>query len=714
MMSIVVVIANTLWPSQPPTWEAPGGVLKTYFQNIIGRCDGNKVLVAINKATGIKECANANSLISATNFGLCPANNSYPKLDFTFGSSSVSSKIRLIWSSENTTQCSIPGIPTTATGWSVDVPANNNSYTLFCSGADGSSVSQTLNTTSIWVVGGGIAWPTMNPSGESTWGIFGNYLSNLGWETGKCSSNEVIVGFEVNGKPKCVVASSLMSASSCPGSSDPYINFTATPSNIAPWDPVTLAWQAGNLTSCTTSDAFIVNGSSSWVALIHPTATSTYRITCSDDAGRQMQKSISVTVTSQPINGGWSAFSNCSRPCWGGFQTRQCNNPSPQNSWSSCVGNTTQSCNTQVCFPAYDKMWAKDLDSAFSSCLVTFDGPYSFCDVSRYYYQDLSSYLWLRYRNDGVRFVGVFQSASRLSSFLNLGAVNRERSIEASLGMCFIDTSNTAYCGPNANLTDPIIIPSVTDMLLAGMRRIYYIQNGQLRCIGCWSNDDLLREPFVSREWLVYELAWTNDDLNFINNKWRAISLIQTYRPVRMLNDYNVYVTEYYPVYTLIETSSGSRIVTKGLTTTHDWSSELTTFVDSETEIIAFIPGVYDSRGAVPACKVNSNWILQCADINIRNGRTAQAMYFPDQLWSVRKLRTVQDSPSNLNLTGHWSQKFHFFALTKNNELWNWTISIFVPPNQPPTVTIFESAKLLSTNVIDFVLRGNWVDYINY
>lgn len=81
--------------------------------------------------------------------------------------------------------------------------------------------------------------------------------------------------------------------------------------------------------------------------------------------------------------------------------------------------------------------------------------------------------------------MGVFQSASRLSSFLNLGAVNRERSIEASLGMCFIDTSNTAYCGPNANLTDPIIIPSVTDMLLAGMRRIYYIQNGQLRCIGC-------------------------------------------------------------------------------------------------------------------------------------------------------------------------------------------------------------------------------------
>lgn len=352
MMSSVVVIANTLWPSQPPTWEAPGGVLKTYFQNIIGRCDGNKVLVAINKATGIKECANANSLISVANFGVCPATNSYPKLYFTFGSSSVSSKIRLIWSSENTTQCSISGISTTATGWSLDVSANASSYTLSCSGVDGSTVSQTLNTTSIWSVGDSITWPTVNPSGESTWGIFGNYLSNLGWEIGKCSSNEVIVGFEANGKPKCVVASSLMSASSCPGSSDPYINFTATPSNIAPWDPVTLAWQAGNLTSCTTSDAFVINGSSSWTALIHPTATSTYRITCSDDAGRQMQKSVSVTVTPPPIPGGWSSFGACQTSC---TKTRTCTNPTPQNGWLTCQNDTqggaTVSCYGGSCAP---------------------------------------------------------------------------------------------------------------------------------------------------------------------------------------------------------------------------------------------------------------------------------------------------------------------------------------------------------------------------
>ncbi|MFO0764402.1 MAG: leucine-rich repeat protein [Candidatus Gracilibacteria bacterium] len=352
MMSIIAfaATASTSWPNHPPTGEVPGGVLKTYFQNLLGRCDGNKVLVAINKATGIKECANANSLISVANFGLCPATNSYPKLDFTFGSSPVSSKIRLIWSSENTTQCSISGISTTATGGSIDVPANGSSYTLSCSGTDGSTVSQTMNTASIGAIGGGIVWPTMNPGGESTGGIFGNYLSNLGGEIGKCSSNEVIVGFEANGKPKCVVASSLMSAGSCPGSSDPYINFTATPSNIAPGDPVTLAWQAGNLTSCTTSDAFAVNGSASGSALINPTTTSTYRITCSDDAGRQMQKSVSVTVTPPPIPGGWSSFGACQTSC---TKTRTCTNPTPQNGGLTCQndaqGGATVSCNDGQC-----------------------------------------------------------------------------------------------------------------------------------------------------------------------------------------------------------------------------------------------------------------------------------------------------------------------------------------------------------------------------
>ena len=710
-MSIVVAMGNVVWPNQPPTWETSGGVLKTYFQNLLGRCDGNKVLVAINKATGIKECANANSLISATNFGLCPANNSYPKLDFTFGSSPVSSKIRLIWSSENTTQCSISGISTTATGWSIDVPANGSSYTLSCSGVDGSTVSQTMNTTSIWVAGGSIAWPTVNPSGESTWGIFGNYLSNLGWETGKCSSNEVIVGFEANGKPKCVVASSLMSASSCPGSSDPYINFTATPSNIAPWDPVTLAWQAGNLTSCTTSDAFVINGSSSWTALIHPTATSTYRITCSDDTGRQMQKSVSVTVTPPPIPGGWSSFGACTRVCWGWIQTRSCTNPSPQNGGSGCIGMNSQSCNSQACFSAYDKMWVSDVNKAFSTCLVDFDGPFYCYDYS-YFYSNLNSALFQKHR-EGIRFVGVFQSASRLDYYLHNGATNRDYNIKLSLGMCFIDTNNTAYCGPNGNMIDPIIIPSVTDMLLAGTRRIYYIQNGQLKCEGCWSDNDLRNESFGTREWFVYELVWTNDDLNLINSKWRAISLIHTYRPVRMDNSYNVYVTEYYPTYTLVETPSGSRIVTKGRLTDHDWSSELTQFVDNDTEIVAFIPGMYHQWGPIPSCKINSDWILQCADINTRNGRIPQSIYFPNNLGSIKKVRMVQDSPSNLNLTGYFEQKFHFFVLAKNDELWKWTISIIVPPNGTATVTTVQSANRVSNNVLDFILRGNWVDYIN-
>lgn len=64
-----------------------------------------------------------------------------------------------------------------------------------------------------------------------------------------------------------------------------------------------------------------------------------------------------------PINGGWtnwSNWSNCSKECGGGSQTRtrSCTNPPPQNGGASCVGDATetQSCNTQEC--AVDGGWS--------------------------------------------------------------------------------------------------------------------------------------------------------------------------------------------------------------------------------------------------------------------------------------------------------------------------------------------------------------------
>jgi uncharacterized protein YegL len=54
---------------------------------------------------------------------------------------------------------------------------------------------------------------------------------------------------------------------------------------------------------------------------------------------------------SSPINGGWSEWSACSAVCGGGTQNRTCTNPAPANGGMPCVGEVTQSCNTQLCPP---------------------------------------------------------------------------------------------------------------------------------------------------------------------------------------------------------------------------------------------------------------------------------------------------------------------------------------------------------------------------
>ena len=55
------------------------------------------------------------------------------------------------------------------------------------------------------------------------------------------------------------------------------------------------------------------------------------------------------TDCQQPIDGGWSEWSECSASCGGGTQTRTCTNPEPQFGGLDCVGEASQSCNTQSC-----------------------------------------------------------------------------------------------------------------------------------------------------------------------------------------------------------------------------------------------------------------------------------------------------------------------------------------------------------------------------
>jgi hypothetical protein len=46
---------------------------------------------------------------------------------------------------------------------------------------------------------------------------------------------------------------------------------------------------------------------------------------------------------------GWSDWSECSKECGGGTQTRTCTNPEPTCGGAGCVGDSEQVCNTQVC-----------------------------------------------------------------------------------------------------------------------------------------------------------------------------------------------------------------------------------------------------------------------------------------------------------------------------------------------------------------------------
>ena len=54
-------------------------------------------------------------------------------------------------------------------------------------------------------------------------------------------------------------------------------------------------------------------------------------------------------LTPVVIDGGWTSWSACSVTCGGGTQTRTCTNPVPSNGGASCVGPSTQDCNTNSC-----------------------------------------------------------------------------------------------------------------------------------------------------------------------------------------------------------------------------------------------------------------------------------------------------------------------------------------------------------------------------
>ena len=87
-----------------------------------------------------------------------------------------------------------------------------------------------------------------------------------------------------------------------------------------------------------------------------------------DDANVEAGDGCSANCQMEPINGGWSEWSECSVECGGGTQSRTCTNPAPQYGGADCVGSETQSCNTQICLIAGCDDGIKNNDETDTDC----------------------------------------------------------------------------------------------------------------------------------------------------------------------------------------------------------------------------------------------------------------------------------------------------------------------------------------------------------
>jgi len=70
---------------------------------------------------------------------------------------------------------------------------------------------------------------------------------------------------------------------------------------------------------------------------------------------------VAGTAFAQKVNGGWTAWGQCSKTCGGGTQTRTCTQPAPANGGATCSGVSTQSCNVQACQTTPDTKYVQAL-----------------------------------------------------------------------------------------------------------------------------------------------------------------------------------------------------------------------------------------------------------------------------------------------------------------------------------------------------------------
>ena len=91
-----------------------------------------------------------------------------------------------------------------------------------------------------------------------------------------------------------------------------------------------------------------------------------YSSSFNDSIATAFNDELTASFVLAPVNGGFTAFSPCSKMCGGGIRTRTCTDPEPRHGGRGCIGRSEETCNTQDC----EGMTFRD--QAFFSCSFVF------------------------------------------------------------------------------------------------------------------------------------------------------------------------------------------------------------------------------------------------------------------------------------------------------------------------------------------------------
>ncbi len=236
------------------------------------------------------------------------------------------SSTTIIWNSTNATSCTaitgtgFSGSESTS-GSSVVFPSFTQTYTITCSNNIGqssqASVTVTVNQQQQQQISATI---TANPSfinqGSSATLIWNssNATSCIAISGSGFSGNEPTAGSQVvtpsttqtytincfNNTGQSVQASTIITVNQ-QQQQQPTVTITANPTFINQGSSATLIWNTTNATSCTASggSGFSGSESTSGSAVVSPSGTTTYSITCFNSTGQSATASVTVTVNQQ-------------------------------------------------------------------------------------------------------------------------------------------------------------------------------------------------------------------------------------------------------------------------------------------------------------------------------------------------------------------------------------------------------------------------------